>query len=61
MEGEESQNRQPAEEESKEEEGDINVDYRRPEAESYVQREAFVKNKFPHSRRIIEGDDEEAL
>ena len=37
VEGEECQNRQPAKEESKEE-GDMNVDYRRPEAESYVQR-----------------------
>ena len=61
VEGEECQNRQPAKEESKEKEGDMNVDYRRPEAESYVQREALIKNKFPHSRIIIEGDNEEAL
>ena len=38
----------------------MNVDSRRPEAEFYVQREAFIKNKPPHSRRIIE-EGEEAL
>ena len=59
VEEEEYQNRQPTEEESKEE-CDMNVDYRRPEAEIYVQREALVKNKFLHSRKIIEGDNEES-
>ena len=48
-----------AEEESKDEEADMNVDFRRPNGNSYVQREPLVKRRFAHSRRQHSDDEGE--
>ena len=44
------------EEESKDEEADMNVDFRRPNGNSKVQREPLVKRRFDHSRRQHSDD-----
>ena len=49
-------------EESKDEEADINVDFRRLDGNSNVQREPLVKRRFTHSRRQhsdYEGEKEQ--
>ena len=47
------------EEESKDEETDMNVDFRRPNGNSNVQREPIVKRRFAHSRRQHSDDEGE--
>ena len=48
-----------AEEESKDEETDMNVDFRRRDGNSNVQREPLVKRRFAHSRRQHSDDEGE--
>ena len=46
-------------EESKNEETDMNVDFRRLDGNSNVQREPLVKRRFVHSRRQHSDDEGE--
>ena len=48
-----------AEEESKDEKADMNVDFRRRDENSNVQREPLVKRRFAHSRRQHSDDEGE--